>query len=141
MLIIQLSMFFHNSLFFYIIMLDDQIIMLNKWLLCMESACSACRFINSHEQTRAQLKYIFFTGRTNFLQQTQSLTVSAAGRSISRNSVVISTACARSRVPTRVSRARIRSRVTRARVHRNCTIVRRDMCHVANVDKAHLTYN
>ena len=132
MLIFQLNMFFHNSLFFYIIMLDDQIVMLNKWLLCLESMCSACRFINSHEQTR---------GRTKFLQQRQSLAVSAAGHSISRNSVVISTACSSSRVPTRVSRARIRSRATRARVRRHCTIVRRDTCHVANADNAHLTYN
>ena len=43
----------------------------------------------------------FFTGRTKFLQQRQSLAVSAAGRSISRNSVVVSTACARIRGPTR----------------------------------------
>ena len=82
---------------------------------------------------------LFFTGHTKFLQQRQSLTVSAAGRSISRNSVVVSTACTRSRGPTRGCRARLRGRATRARARRNCIIVRRDTCHVANVDNAHLT--
>ena len=122
----------------YLIMLDDQIIMLKKWLLYLESTCSACHFINSHEKTRAQL-FTFFTGRTKFLQQRQSLAVSAAGRSISRNNVIVSTACARSRGPTRSCRARLGGRATRARACRHCTIVRRDTCHVANTDNAHLT--
>ena len=81
----------------------------------------------------------FFTGRMKFLQQRQSLAVSAAGRSISRNSVVVSTACARIRGPTRGCRARFRGRATRARARRRCTIVRRDTCHVANADNAYLT--
>ena len=119
-------------------MFDDQIIMLKKWLLCLESMCSACRIINSREQTRAQF-FSFFTGCTKFLQQRQSLAVSAAGRSISRNSVVVSTACARSRGPTRGCRARLRGRATRARARRHFTIIRRDTCHVANADNAHLS--
>ena len=119
-------------------MLDDQIIVLKKWLLCLEGTCSACRIINSHEQTRAQFFLTFFTGRTKFLQQRQSLAVSAAGRSISRNSVVVSTACARSIGPTRGCRARLRGRATRARARRHCTIIRRDTCHEANADNTHL---
>ena len=122
MLIFQLNMLFHNSLYFYLIILDDQIIMLKKWLLWLESTCSACRIINSREQTRAQF-FSFFTGCTKFLQQSQSLAVSAAGRSISRNSVVVSTACARSRGPTRGCRARLRGRATRARACRHYIIV------------------
>ena len=106
--------------------------------LCLESKCCACRIINSHEQTRAQF-LTFFIGRTKFLQQRQSLAVSAAGRNISRNSVVVSTACSRSRGPTRGCRARFRGRATRARACRRCTIVRRDTCHVANADNGHLT--
>ena len=112
--------------------------MLKKWLLCLESMCSACRIINSHEQTRAQL-LSFFIGRTKFLQQRQSLAVSAAGHSINRNSVVVNTACSRSRGPTRGCRARLRGRATRARARRHFTIVRRDTCHVANADNTHLT--
>ena len=112
--------------------------MLNKWLLCLQSTCSACRIINSHEQTRAQF-FTFFTGRMKFLQR-QSLAVGAAAdRSISRNNVVVSTACTRSRGPTRGCRARLSGRATRARACRRCTIVRRDTCHVANADNAHLT--
>ena len=83
--------------------------------------------------------FFFFTGSTMYLQQRQSLAVSAAGCSISRKSVVVSTACARSRGPTRGCRARFRGRATTARAHRHCTIVRRDTCHVANADNAHLT--
>ena len=45
-------------------MLDDQINMLKKWLLCLLSTCSACRIINSHEQTSAM--FSFFTGARNF---------------------------------------------------------------------------
>ena len=100
--------------------------MLKKWLLCLESTCSACRIINSHEQTRAQC-LTFFTGRTKFLQQRQSLTVSAVVRSISRNSVVVTTTSARSRGPTRGCRARFRGRATRVRARR---------CYA---DNAHLT--
>ena len=83
--------------------------------------------------------FYFFTGHTKFLQQRQSLAVSAVVRSISRNSVVVSTACARSRGPTRGCRARFRGRATRVRARRRCTIVRRDTCQVANADNAHLT--
>ena len=53
-------------------MLDDLIVILKKWLLCLESmcgTCSACRIINSHEQTRAY----FFTRRTKFLHQRHHL--------------------------------------------------------------------
>ena len=112
--------------------------MLKKMAICLESMCIACRIINSHEQTRAQF-LTFFIGRTKFLQQRQSLAVSAAGHSISRNSVVVSTACSRSRGPTRGCRARLRGRATRARARHHCTIVRRDTCHVANAYNINLT--
>ena len=59
---------------------------------------------------------------------------------ISRNSVVVSTACARSRGPTRGCRARLRGGATRARARRHCIIiVRRDTWYVANADNVHLT--
>ena len=119
-------------------MLDGQIIMLKKWPLCLESMCSACRITNSHEQTRVKC-LTFFIGRTKSLLQRQSLAVSAAGRSINRSSVVVSTACSGSRGPTRGCRARLIGRATTARACRHCTIVRRDTCHVANADNAHLT--
>ena len=119
----------------------DRVWLDRVWLLlCLESMCSACRIVNSHEQTRAQFFY-FFTGRTKFLQQRQSLAVSVAGRSISRNSVIVSTACTRSKRPTRGCRARLKGRATRARVRQHGTIVHRDTCHVADANNAHLTYN
>ena len=85
--------------------------------------------------------FYFVTGRTKFLQQRQSLAVSAVVRSISRNSVVVSTACARSRGPTIGCRARFRGRANRVRARRRCTIVRRDTCQVANADNAHFNNN
>ena len=56
-------------------MLDDQIIMLKKWLLCLESKCCACRIINSHEQTRAQFLTFLLGARSFSSKDRASLSV------------------------------------------------------------------